>query len=49
VLDALHPLATEALGAGVADAALREIAAAFDARISKQGVSIASAAEANHG
>jgi phenol hydroxylase P1 protein len=49
VLDALQPLAVEALGAGEAESALREIAEAFDARVSKQGVSIASASEANHG
>jgi phenol hydroxylase P1 protein len=48
VLDALHPLAIAALGTEAAETAMREIAEAFEVRLSKQGVSIASAAEANH-
>jgi phenol/toluene 2-monooxygenase (NADH) P1/A1 len=48
VLDALQPLAIEALGANDAESALREIAEAFDARVLKQGVSLASAVEAIH-
>jgi phenol hydroxylase P1 protein len=48
VLDALQPLAIEALGTGEAVSAMREIAEAFNVRMSKQGVSIASAPEKNH-
>jgi phenol hydroxylase P1 protein len=49
VLDALHPLAAAALGGDEAGPVLREIADSFDARVSKQGVPLASATEANHG
>jgi phenol hydroxylase P1 protein len=49
VLDALHPLAAAALGGEEAGPVLREIADSFDARVSKQGVPLASATEANHG
>ncbi|WP_233855724.1 aromatic/alkene monooxygenase hydroxylase subunit beta [Paraburkholderia sp. HD33-4] len=58
VLDALCPLAVEALGADEAEAAFRDITQAFDARIQKQGVPLAAepaeqaeqqAQEAHHG
>jgi phenol hydroxylase P1 protein len=48
VLDALRPLANEALGTADAESAMREIEEAFDLRLSKLGMSIASAPEANH-
>jgi phenol/toluene 2-monooxygenase (NADH) P1/A1 len=55
VLEALRPLAVEALGANDAEAALREITQTFDARIQKQGVPLAAqpadqpTQEAQHG